>query len=59
MPANRFNNHTAYGVGIGLRVEGRRHIVAELEPGSPVGNPEDRVSEAITYGRFAPATVGQ
>src|SRR5436189_2857321 len=27
MPANRFNNHTAYGVGIGLRVPHYAHIL--------------------------------
>src|SRR5258707_14516164 len=29
MPANRFNNHTAYGVGIGLRVAHYGHILSK------------------------------
>ena len=32
MPANRFNNHTAYGVGIGLRVPHYQHIISR-KPG--------------------------
>ena len=32
MPASRFNNHTAYGVGIGLRVPHYQHILSR-KPG--------------------------